>query len=114
MDSVVCDIRGKLRFLDECGLKEVLQKTSLHFEKGEIDSPTVYNNLPGDYLDRLTKAIVAFEIEVKEIDNVFKLSQNRDEESYHNIIDNLRNEACFFIFLLRLRPLLRSSYEHSA
>ena len=25
-------------------------------------------------------------------DNVFKLSQNRDEESYHNIIDNLRNE----------------------
>jgi transcriptional regulator len=35
------------------------------------------------------KAIVAFEVRVEEIENVFKLSQNRDEESYHNIINHL-------------------------
>ena len=35
------------------------------------------------------KAIVAFEVEVEDIDNVFKLSQNRDKESYHNIINQL-------------------------
>ena len=34
-------------------------------------------------------AIVAFEIEVTEMDNVFKLSQDRDEESYHNIKEKL-------------------------
>ena len=36
------------------------------------------------------KAIIAFEVEVMEIDNVFKLSQNRDEESFHNIIAQLQ------------------------
>jgi transcriptional regulator len=37
------------------------------------------------------KAIIAFEVEVMEIDNVFKLSQNRDEESFHNIIAQLHS-----------------------
>jgi len=35
------------------------------------------------------KAIVAFEIEVESIENVFKLSQDRDKESYQNIIEKL-------------------------
>jgi transcriptional regulator len=38
----------------------------------------------------MVHAIVAFEIEVTWIDNVFKLSQNRDEESYHSIINKLQ------------------------
>ncbi|MDP2724351.1 MAG: hypothetical protein Q8O72_16490 [Bacteroidales bacterium] len=37
-------------------------------------------------------AIVAFEIEVKEIDTVFKLSQDRDAESYQNIIKMLKTQ----------------------
>jgi transcriptional regulator len=36
------------------------------------------------------KAIVAFEVEVTSIDNVFKLSQNRNEKSFHNIIEKLK------------------------
>ena len=35
------------------------------------------------------KAIVAFEIEVNSLQHVFKLSQNRDEKSYENIISHL-------------------------
>ena len=38
---------------------------------------------------RSVKAIIAFEIEVREIDNVFKLSQNRDRSSYDTIIQKL-------------------------
>ena len=38
-------------------------------------------------------AIVAFEIEVIEMDNVFKLSQNRDSASYHNIIEKLKQQG---------------------
>ncbi|MEZ4874883.1 MAG: hypothetical protein R2793_05415 [Flavobacteriaceae bacterium] len=34
-------------------------------------------------------AIVGFEIEITELKHVFKLSQNRDEESYQNIIQQL-------------------------
>src|SRR5829696_1537507 len=84
-------VKGRIRFLDEAGLVDVLKKTSLHFEKGNKASSTVFQNLPEEYRNRLMKAIVAFEVEVEEIDNVFKLSQNRDKESYRNIISQLES-----------------------
>jgi transcriptional regulator len=82
-------VKGQLRFLDEQALIDVLKKTSLHFENGNTHSSTVYDNLPDDYRNKLIKAIVAFEVEVESIDNVFKLSQNRDKESYQHIIEKL-------------------------
>ncbi|MBB1284269.1 FMN-binding negative transcriptional regulator [Flavisolibacter sp. BT320] len=85
-------VKGEMRFLGEEVLVEVLQKTSLHFEKYNHQSSTAYDNLPEDYRNRLLHAIVAFEVEVQEIDHVFKLSQNRDEESYHNIIEKLDSQ----------------------
>jgi transcriptional regulator len=85
-------VKGQLRFLDEEGLIDVLKKTSLHFENGNTYSPTSFTNLPDEYTSRLMKAIVAFEIEVESIDNVFKLSQNRDKESYHHIIEKLAEQ----------------------
>ena len=81
--------KGTLRFMDEKGLIEVLRKTSLHFEGGNTNSSTAFDNLAEEYTSRLMKAIVAFEVEVEELDTVFKLSQNRDEESYTNIIRKL-------------------------
>lgn len=84
--------KGRLRFLDENGLIGVLKKTSLHFENGNTHSSTVFDNLPEEYRNRLMKAIVAFEVEVEEIDNVFKLSQNRDKESYQRIIEKLSGQ----------------------
>jgi transcriptional regulator len=85
-------VKGQIRFLDEQALIDVLRKTSLHFENGNAASTTVYDNLPADYRDRLIKAIVAFEVEVESIDNVFKLSQNRDKESYQHIIEKLEQQ----------------------
>lgn len=82
-------VKGQLKFLDEQALIEVLRKTSLHFENGNKHSSTAYDNLPEDYRNRLIKAIVAFEVEVESVDNVFKLSQNRDKESYQHIIEKL-------------------------
>ena len=82
-------VKGKLRFLDGDGLVDVLKRTTLHFENNDKGSTTVFDNLPVDYREKLMKAIVAFEIEVTSIDNVFKLSQNRDKESFHNIISKL-------------------------
>lgn len=82
-------VKGEMRFLDEEGLIDVLKKTSLHFENNNEESATAFHNLPEDYTRRLMKAIVAFEVEVQAIDNVFKLSQNRDEESYHTIVEKL-------------------------
>ncbi|OYU81721.1 MAG: hypothetical protein CFE23_02215 [Flavobacterium sp. BFFFF1] len=83
-------IKGSIRFLDDHALEEVLRLTSLHFENNNENSTTVYDNLPMAFKQRVMGAIVAFEIEVLEMDTVFKLSQDRDEKSYQNIIAQLK------------------------
>ncbi len=85
--------RGQIKFLDKENLIQLLRKLSLHFENNNSGSTTIYDNLPKDYLDKLTNAIVSFEIEVTELDNVYKLSQNRDEKSYDNIIAELKKQS---------------------
>jgi len=85
--------KGIIRFTDDAALEEVLRKTSLHFENYNQQSATVFDNLPLEFKQRVMKAIVVFEIEVKEMDNVFKLSQDRDFNSYHNIIEKLKEQG---------------------
>lgn len=84
--------KGVIRFLDDAGLEGVLRKTSLHFEGYDQQSPTIFDNLPLEFKRNVIKAIVAFEIEVTEVDNVFKLSQDRDSKSYRNIIEELEKQ----------------------
>ena len=86
-------IRGNIRFLDEDGLISLLKKLTLRFEKNDNTSKTIFDNLPEEFLKRMMPAIVAFEIEVTEMENVFKLSQNRDEASYRNIIIQLEKQG---------------------
>jgi transcriptional regulator len=86
-------IKGAIRFLDEAGLEEVLRLTTLHFENYDQESTTVFDNLPADFKKRAMKMIVAFEIEILELDTVFKLSQDRDYQSYQNIIDKLSQQG---------------------
>src|SRR5689334_11231042 len=41
--------RGKVQWMSEDELIKLMQKLSLYFEKGNMSSTTVYNNLPEDY-----------------------------------------------------------------
>jgi transcriptional regulator len=66
-----------------------MKKLTLKFEKGNTQSQTFYDNLPNEFLNKMMPAIVGFEIKAEKIENVFKLSQNRDEKSYLNIISKL-------------------------
>ena len=84
--------KGIIRFLGDDELENVLRMTSLHFENYDRQSTTSYDNLPLEFKQRVMGAIVAFEVEVKEIDTVFKLSQDRDYESYLNIIKKLKEQ----------------------
>ncbi|MCI5054645.1 MAG: FMN-binding negative transcriptional regulator [Flavobacteriales bacterium] len=81
---------GKIRFVNEAGLENILRKTSAHFENDDLTSPTVFDNLPESFKERVMHAIVGFEISVTQVDTVFKLSQDRDRESYNNIIKMLK------------------------
>jgi transcriptional regulator len=80
--------KGKLTFLEQEDLLNILERTTRHYENND-ESPASYNRLPIDYVMKLSKAIVGFEIEVTTLDHVFKLSQNRDQVSYENIITQL-------------------------
>lgn len=84
--------RGELKWMDENGLIALLKRLSLHFENNNTASTTIYDNLPEEYLGKLRKAIVGFEMEVTELENVYKLSQNRDEKSYDNIVTQLKQQ----------------------
>ena len=84
--------KGTIRFGDTDELKSVLQRLSLHYENGNTASSTVFDNLPDEYTERMVKAIVPFEIEITELKHIFKLSQNRDEKSYDNIIRQLKQK----------------------
>jgi transcriptional regulator len=86
-------VKGVIRFLDDAALGDVLRKTTLHFENYNKQSTTIYDNLPLEFKQKVMKAIVAFEIEVKEMDTVFKLSQDRDAKSYDNIKERLKEQG---------------------
>ncbi|MGZ8557477.1 MAG: FMN-binding negative transcriptional regulator [Chitinophagaceae bacterium] len=81
-------VKGRLTFLDEQALLDVLKRTTNHFENNPY-SGSNFEDLPAEYIRRLSKAIIAFAIEVQEMDNVFKLSQNHNEKTYHNIMEKL-------------------------
>ncbi len=86
-------VRGAIRFLDRPDLERVLRKTTLHFEDDDERSPTTFDNLPASLTDRLIPAIAAFEVEIESLDSVFKLSQDRDAESYRRIVERLRQKG---------------------
>ena len=82
-------VRGSLRFMDDDAFQDFMRRLSLKFEGGDQSSPTVFDNLPQAYKDSLMPAIAGFEICAERIEHTFKLSQNRDENSYKNIIAQL-------------------------
>lgn len=85
-------VKGQIRFLEEAALSVLLRDLTAHFENND-NSPALFEKLPAEYISQMIKAIVAFEIEVQEMDNVFKLSQNRDEQSFHAIIKKLEQQG---------------------
>jgi transcriptional regulator len=84
--------KGKLTFLGEAALLNILQRTTALFENNP-QSPSLVEKMPAEYVSKLMKAIVAFEMEITHLDNVFKLSQNRDKESYTVITDKLEAQG---------------------
>ena len=81
-------IKGKFIPLDENNLKRILQEITDKYENNP-DSNATFNLLDPNYISHLSKALIGFKIEILEINHTFKLSQNRDEISYKNIITHL-------------------------
>ena len=82
-------IKGEVRFMEDEELVALMKKLTSHYEGDNPDSPTTYDNLPDAYKSKMMPAIVGVEIKVDQMENVFKLSQNKDQKSYENIMKKL-------------------------
>jgi transcriptional regulator len=84
-------VRGVLKFLQDQDLHHVLTRLTEKFENNP-HSAALVQRMDEAYVHKMMEAIVAFEIEVTSLNHVFKLSQNRDEKSFQNIIEHLDHQ----------------------
>jgi len=82
--------KGKIKFKDEAGTVEAVKAITNKYEGH--DRPSSFHNISQEYIDKMVKAIVGFSIEIESLENTFKLSQNRDEKSYDNIVHKLKEQ----------------------
>jgi transcriptional regulator len=86
-DYMVVHAKGTIKFKDEKGTYDAVKAITNKYESPESEAS--FDKLPGEYIDKMIKAIAGFTIEVESLENTFKLSQNRDQESQRNIIEQL-------------------------
>ncbi|MEH7344760.1 FMN-binding negative transcriptional regulator [Bacillus sp. JJ1532] len=84
-------VYGQASILSEEELKQDLIKLLEKYEK-QRENPVLWDKLSPQVLESQLKAIVGFKIKVQEVQAAFKLSQNRNEEDYHNIVEKLQEE----------------------
>ncbi|MDY7223621.1 FMN-binding negative transcriptional regulator [Halalkalibacterium halodurans] len=82
---------GKASILEK---EELIEELTLMLEKYEKhrENPVLWEKLSPELLEKELKGIVGFKIEVEEIQAAYKLSQNRNERDYMNIIEHLKSE----------------------
>ncbi|HPH37615.1 MAG TPA: FMN-binding negative transcriptional regulator [Sediminibacterium sp.] len=80
--------KGIIRFLGDTELYTMLKNLTAQFEQ-DPGSPSLMQHMSEDYILSNMKAIVAFEIEVTQLQHVFKWSQNKPSHIQDNIIQTL-------------------------
>jgi transcriptional regulator len=83
---------GKPSILEKDELIEELTRMLEKYEQNR-ENPVLWDKLSPELLENQLKGIVGFMIKVGEIQAAYKLSQNRNEVDYINIIDKLQDEG---------------------
>lgn len=81
-------VRGTVKFLDDAATVQMLTDLMYKYEHNQ-ENPLLLEQLSAEYISMMVKGIVTFEMEVEDVFAIFKLSQNRDDESYKNIVQHL-------------------------
>lgn len=84
-------VYGTASILNEEELKQDLTKLLQKYEKHR-KNPVLWDKLSPEVLEKQLKGIVGFKIKVQEIQAANKLSQNRNEDDYQNIVNKLYEE----------------------
>lgn len=85
--------RGTIQYKDEAHCLQLLTDLTHKYEDLQKNPELLeYMSLEG-YVKPMMKAIVSFEIVLESITPIFKLSQNRDDESHAKIVEELKNRG---------------------
>ena len=85
---IAVHVYGKPRVIEGNELYEALRKIVDKYEESS-ESPVSVERMNAKYLDAQMKAIVGFEITITSIEASYKLSQNRNDFNYDNIVKHL-------------------------
>lgn len=80
--------RGTTHLLDENETIGLLRDLTAKYEADQ-EQPLLIDEMPEGHVSSLVKAIVGIEIKLYDIYPIFKLSQNRNDGSYINIVNQL-------------------------
>ena len=83
---------GIPRLIEESEELYKLLKTLLETHEAQFENPWPFQ-LPDDYLQKMIRGIVGFEIEITRLEGKFKLSQNRTEAERENVIAVLQESS---------------------
>jgi len=89
---MVVHVYGKPRLVtDHDELYAMLKQLVDRYETNAVtDKPYKLETLPPDYVEKEMRGIVGFEIKINRLEAKFKLSQNRQQQDYDNVIAALQ------------------------
>jgi transcriptional regulator len=83
-------VYGKARMLEGQELYDLLNNlVRMH----EVNTSYSLEGLPADFVEKEMKGVAGFALDVTRIEAGYKLSQNRDDESYGNIVNELEKRG---------------------
>jgi transcriptional regulator len=83
---------GLPRLIEEHDKLFNLLKTLIETHEAQFENPWPFQ-LPEDYLQKMMRGVVGFEIEITRLEGKFKLSQNRTEAERENVIAALEESS---------------------
>jgi transcriptional regulator len=89
---IAAHVYGKIQIIEGDQLRLSLKHLIDKYEKDSAN-PASIEKLSPEYITRAMSSIVGFEIIITKIEASYKLSQNRDEVNYNNIISELEKRT---------------------
>ena len=81
-------VYGTVKIVEGEALKAALGRLVDNYEH-PLPRPVTLEEIPEKTFDENFRGIIGFEIVIEDIQAAYKLSQNRDEISYHTVVDQL-------------------------
>ena len=88
---IAVHVYGTVKLIEGDELYHALKRMVDHYETASV-KPVSLERMSPDYVKKAIQGLVGFEMTIREIQAAYKLSQNRDPENYHNIIQELEQQ----------------------